>query len=576
MGRRTLHSAGLKKLDRQFTNAVKSCGLVSDDDLDYAIGFQDHARKRHKKHFPLDRVLLKFGFLNLAQVQGLYHAIRYYSWRKEDKFFLKIATQSKLLTQKRADQCLKEQKDLYKFKNTIKRVNEIARRRVFITEKQESKIIEAMQQCRQVSMSVTEITLEAAQKEEPLNLPQVTASQASSASSASSGVLNGSALNGRGQNSSARMDSISSSSKKPADPFESEDDFFPDEESSPINGEVFEKPKAQKQRSRPSRRARTDPFNSEDDMFPDEDSPVDELASALGDELMSGLGSGGAGSRFADDSLSGDSFADDESFSGDDSFGDDSFGDDSLSGDSFSGSGSFADDSLSGDEFSGAGSAASGSFADDSLVDDGSFVPVDDDDDDELIGSALGADPLGQLADDDDDFPPMSASGEDDDFPKLLADSDEDDDFLAPPKSKRKKGRGNFDPGRTAEDLDSLLSFHEADGVDNLKPNKKKKRARKDPFEQPKAASKKSKKAPKGKAAKSSKGGKAGKAGKAAKAGKGGGQSLKMLSDDDLDALWDATDLDSIDLDSDARNIAPNGLLDSGNDLDYSSSDDLF
>ena len=52
-----------RKLERQFRDAVKSSGLVKDEDLDYAVGFQEHAEQQTGRRYSLDRILLRFGAL---------------------------------------------------------------------------------------------------------------------------------------------------------------------------------------------------------------------------------------------------------------------------------------------------------------------------------------------------------------------------------------------------------------------------------------------------------------------------------------------------------------------------------
>jgi hypothetical protein len=163
--RATGENVSRKKLERQFREAVQSSGLVDHEQVDYALGFQRHAWQKRGTRYPLDRVLLKFRFLDEPQIETLYGAIRYYSWRREDKFFLKIAIQSNLLSQRRATRCLIEQKRLYKDSELLRRVNEIARRRCYMTERQELAVIDAMKKCRGVTIVPTEISLERAESE---------------------------------------------------------------------------------------------------------------------------------------------------------------------------------------------------------------------------------------------------------------------------------------------------------------------------------------------------------------------------------------------------------------------------
>jgi hypothetical protein len=415
-----------KRLDRLFTEAVRGCDVVTRKDLRYALGFQDHAKKTAGCRYPMDRILLKFGYLEEIQIHALYKAIRYFRWRKEDKFFLKIAIQSELMTQKRADSCLQEQKEFYKDRDGLMRVNEIARRRCYLTEKQERAVIDAMKKCKGTTIKMTEISLDQAETAPKLGPRKRAKSQKAVA-----------------KDSPEKSNAAAKKTKK--------------------------------------RRTKIDPFAN-----PDDDKKLFDAADS--DEQLAPLGSA---SDFK-------AFESDEQESG--------------------------------------------------------FTPLDSDEDDHFA-------PLD--SDEDDHFAPLD-SDEDDHFAPL--DSDEDnsfdplessDDIFNPNKAEQ-----NFDAFKTEDELDSLLPLHENDNVDNLAS--KRKRAQKK-----KAASKNRKRGPK-------KNKKQGKKKRRDPIAEVESKNMKVLSDDELDALWDEADLDDIDLDSDNRNVAPSPLLDSDDELDYSSSDDLF
>lgn len=137
--------------DKRFAQAVRSSGLVQAPDLERAMAFQSLAQSRGR-NLPLDRILLKFRFLDREQILGLWRALRYYLWRKEDKFYLKIAVQSKLLTKDMGKACLREQKQAYKHEDQLVRVNEIARQRGYVKAGEDRKIVEAMQKVRPVTL----------------------------------------------------------------------------------------------------------------------------------------------------------------------------------------------------------------------------------------------------------------------------------------------------------------------------------------------------------------------------------------------------------------------------------------
>jgi hypothetical protein len=140
------------KVEKRFAKAVLSSGLVSEEDLERARGVQEYAAKKGRA-LPLDRVLLKLDLLSRDEILGLWRALRYYLWRKEDKFFVKLAIQSKLLTEKLARTCLKEQKRAYKGSDELIRVNEIARQRGYLTAAQDRAIVDAMKKVRPVSLA---------------------------------------------------------------------------------------------------------------------------------------------------------------------------------------------------------------------------------------------------------------------------------------------------------------------------------------------------------------------------------------------------------------------------------------
>lgn len=139
------------KVQKRFAKAVLSSGLVSEADLERARSVQSYGQERGLD-LPLDRVLLKLNLLSRDQILGLWRALRYYLWRKEDKFFVKIALQSRFLTEKLGRICLKEQKSAYKHDDELIRVNEIARQRGYLTSDQDRAIVKAMSKIRPVTL----------------------------------------------------------------------------------------------------------------------------------------------------------------------------------------------------------------------------------------------------------------------------------------------------------------------------------------------------------------------------------------------------------------------------------------
>lgn len=466
------------KLDKLFLEAARSCDQIPKEDLDYAVDFQQFARQRKGKEYPLDRILLKFGFLLEDQILALYKAIRYYTWRKEDKFFLKIATQSGILSQRKADNCLLEQKNLFRDQATLLRVNEIARRRVYMTEKQETRIIEAMRDCRETTMTVTNISLDADKPVVPLK-PKAE-------------------LRGRAKSRAAVAPPTRDKAMKATVPDStinrSDDDaFLSDSGSSGASVGGF---------------APIDSFEADGSSF---DGGLDEASGFAPVDSMADSGD------FGSDSFGSDSFDAEASFASDGS----QSGVGSFAGESDLGSGFSASDSFLGSESGLGGDPFGDSFEGSGFTDSPLRGP-------EASGSMSGA-----------SFGGSDAQG--------FSFADDDDDSFA---SGLEDERSDFSAMRTEDDLDSILPLHEDDAIDNLM------------------------------------GRKAGKRGKPARGQKPvGGRSdpfldsqdpsMDLLSDDELDALWDDTQIDKLDLDSGSqKSNRGSPLLDS--DFGSSSEDDLF
>lgn len=143
--------AGNDKVERRFVRALKSSGLVKPEDIERAYDVQQAAQGRGLE-LPIDRILLKLQLLDREQILGLWRALRYYLWRREDKQYVKIALQSKLLTPEMAKSCLREQKNAYKHEDELVRVNEIARQRGYVKAPEDRAIVEAMHRLKPVTL----------------------------------------------------------------------------------------------------------------------------------------------------------------------------------------------------------------------------------------------------------------------------------------------------------------------------------------------------------------------------------------------------------------------------------------
>lgn len=139
------------KVEKRFLKAVRGSGLVKEPDLERAMALQRHAADQGR-YLPLDRILLKLGFLDRDQILGLWRALRYYLWRREDKKYVKLALQSKLLTPDVARSCLREQKSAYKHEDQLVRVNEIARQRGYLKAGEDRALVEALHRIKPVTL----------------------------------------------------------------------------------------------------------------------------------------------------------------------------------------------------------------------------------------------------------------------------------------------------------------------------------------------------------------------------------------------------------------------------------------
>lgn len=139
------------KVEKRFLKAVRGSGLVGEPDLERAMALQRHAAEQGR-YLPMDRILLKLGFLDRDQILGLWRALRYYVWRREDKKYVKLALQSRLLTPEVARSCLREQKSAYKHEDQLVRVNEIARQRGYLKAGEDRALVEALHRIKPVTL----------------------------------------------------------------------------------------------------------------------------------------------------------------------------------------------------------------------------------------------------------------------------------------------------------------------------------------------------------------------------------------------------------------------------------------
>jgi hypothetical protein len=141
------------KVEKRFLRALRSSGLVKEADLARALDVQRQAAERGRA-LPIDRILLKLGALDRDQILGLWRALRYYLWRREDKFYVKLAQQAKppILTPEAAKSCLREQKNAYKHEDQLLRVNEIARQRGYVKAAEDRALVEAMRKLKPVTL----------------------------------------------------------------------------------------------------------------------------------------------------------------------------------------------------------------------------------------------------------------------------------------------------------------------------------------------------------------------------------------------------------------------------------------
>ncbi len=146
-----MSSPSPEKIEKRLLKAIRASGLVDEREVERALAVQRHAAAQGRV-LPIDRVFLRLGLLDREQILGLYRALRYYLWRREDKFYCKLAVQSKFMSPEAAKACLREQKQAYRHEDQLVRVNEIARQRGYVKAGEDRAIVAAMYDVRPATL----------------------------------------------------------------------------------------------------------------------------------------------------------------------------------------------------------------------------------------------------------------------------------------------------------------------------------------------------------------------------------------------------------------------------------------
>lgn len=140
------------KAERRLAEAVRASGIVEAADLEWAIGLQRHASEQGRA-LPLDRILVHFKILTREQADSIALAVRYHVWRKEDKFYAKIAVQSNVMPETSAKECLSDQKRLYRDTGRLRRLNAIAADKKLVSPKEDRAILAAMRKLKPITLA---------------------------------------------------------------------------------------------------------------------------------------------------------------------------------------------------------------------------------------------------------------------------------------------------------------------------------------------------------------------------------------------------------------------------------------
>jgi hypothetical protein len=140
------------KAERRLADAIRASGLVEEADLEWALGLRRHAAEKGRA-LPLDRILVHFKILTREQADSISLAVRYHVWRKEDKFYAKIAVQSNVLPEPRALECLEHQKRLYRDQGRLRRLNAIAGEKGLVSPKEDRAILAAMRKVKPITLA---------------------------------------------------------------------------------------------------------------------------------------------------------------------------------------------------------------------------------------------------------------------------------------------------------------------------------------------------------------------------------------------------------------------------------------
>jgi hypothetical protein len=167
-----------EKAERRFQDAVRLSGLVAPADLEWAAGLKDHGASQGRR-VSLDRVLVKFKLLTREQADSIALAVRYHVWRKEDKFYAKLAIQSKLIPPEAAKAALKEQKELYRNDGRLRRLNAVMVEKKLVSAKEDRAIIEAMRKLKAVTLAPADAAPPEPEPAKPLKLGGIFESRAS-------------------------------------------------------------------------------------------------------------------------------------------------------------------------------------------------------------------------------------------------------------------------------------------------------------------------------------------------------------------------------------------------------------
>lgn len=122
--------------------------LADEKKIEEALELQREILSTDGRKESLERVLVDMGVLKGKQLKGLRYAILYYLVRKVDRFYGKIAVQSKIVSSSDVDKALKEQKRVHNKERRLVRINKLLMEAGVLKKAEDKAITKAIEELR--------------------------------------------------------------------------------------------------------------------------------------------------------------------------------------------------------------------------------------------------------------------------------------------------------------------------------------------------------------------------------------------------------------------------------------------